>query len=103
MQSWQDHKDRARGEWAFAMGHVAQNTGSLHVFWAGGGGFSSVLQMHTLAGWETEVPMGLARTAVVLCTGPRTDEPTGQGRAMAEVGFHSDLLCSRECGRDFVA
>lgn len=53
MQSWQDHKDRARGEWAFAMGHVTQNTGSWHVFWAGGAGFSSVLQMDTLAGGET--------------------------------------------------
>lgn len=50
-----------------------------------------------------QVPMWLARMVVVLCMGPRRDERTGQGRAMAEVGFHSDLLCLHECGRDFLA
>lgn len=71
------------------------------VFGAGvGGGFSSVLQPEAPAGWEVKVfPMGLAGTAEVLPAGPHSDEPAGQGWAMAEVGSHSEPLGLQERSR----
>lgn len=57
------------------------------------------LQPEAPAGWETQVfPRGLAGMVVVLPVGPHRDEPPGQGRAMAEVSFHSELLCLHRRG-----
>lgn len=62
-----------------------------------GGGFNGVLQPEAPAGWEMEIfPTGLAGTAAVLPMGPRRDEPTGRGRAVAEVGFHSVCTSAME-------